>query len=251
MENYQFLHTRIEHDVTQIGIDVRPVIQVRSDRTKLDQYAAWLSERWSAYYESTVIGPTDFRLTKRFVFPGEGEIEYPTFVLTNRGPTFVFPRLIAPFDQEVELPDGLSVNGIVGEALAEFRRKWPQCKHIRCGKIVEYIFDCGGYVALEVLRERFTKWSSLPETGELCIRVNLPTEDHNRIVQIEAVQKMRVTGTDVVQDEELGTGIKVQVDVNNRDTSKDLGVSEQQVVLDTADRFLANELLPILNGGQL
>jgi len=250
MAEYTFSTSRIDHHVEHIGIDVRPVIEVRYDRAKLDQYAAWLTEKWPTFYESTVIGPTDFRLTKRFVFPGQGETEHLTFGLTNRGPSFAFPKLISPFNQEVELPQGLSVNEIVREALAEFRRMWPQCNHIRCGKVTEYIFDCGEYGALEVLRQRFTRWPSIPATGELRIRVNLPDDDYNRIIQMEPVAKAQVTAAGIVQEEGLGSGIKIRADVNNRDTSNDMDAGRQRAVLDRADRFFTDELLPILNGGR-
>lgn len=95
MARFKFSMAAVDHWVEQVGIDVRPVVEVRVDRVKLEEFATWLTEQWPGLYENVVRGPDQFQVTKKFIFPGKGEVEHPTFTLTNRGVSFVFPRKLS------------------------------------------------------------------------------------------------------------------------------------------------------------
>ncbi|MCK4276696.1 MAG: hypothetical protein KAX78_09285, partial [Phycisphaerae bacterium] len=181
MTAFMFRKSHIEDHVEKIGVDVRPVLEVRADRTKLSDYGMWLTDQWPALYENIVQGPSNFHITRSFVFPGKGEVTYITLTLTNRGIVFIFPRRFSQFGEEPELPDAKDVTL---DALEQFRTRWPHCKLIRVGKINEYIFDCEADQSMKILSERFTK-IRVPPNGELRIRINRPTDDFNRIIEME------------------------------------------------------------------
>lgn len=242
MALFEFRQNLIDDHVERIGIDVRPALDPVTDRVKLHDFAMWLTDTWPALYEKIVQGRSDFQVLKRFVFPGKGELEFQTFCLTDRGIVFSFPRRFAVFGEDTDLG---AASDVVLEAMEKFKRTWPQCKHVRFGKVNEFVFDCPGELALSVLAGRFTTFS-VPLNGELTIRANLRDEQFNRIVELTAVQKLQVDPTGSARV--TGTGIAVKVDFNNQDMSEDLPKTQRVLVLQEADRYCTDGLYRFLNG---
>jgi hypothetical protein len=240
MTGYVFKKSRIERHVEEIGVDVRPVIEVRAERTKLSSYGMWLTDKWPSLYENIVQGPSSFHITKNFLFPGKGQIEHPTFVLTNRGLVFIFPRLL----EIGELVADLDARDVVMSALDEFKKLWSQCKLVRIGKVNKFIFDCAGESALDLLSKRFTR-IEVPPNGELSITVNRPTDDYNRTIKMSPVAKMEV-GPD---PQTVGSGVMVEVDFNNRDMEEDLSKDRRLAILHEADAYCEQGLFEFLNRG--
>ena len=245
MPGYQFHKSRIEGHVEEIGVDVRPVIEVRAERTKLSDYGMWLTNQWPALYENIVLGPSSFFITKNFIFPGKGEVEHPTFVLTNRGLVFIFPRLLGMG----EAWGSLVTRDVVMPALEEFKKRWPQCKLVRVGKVNKFMFECAGEYALEVLAKRFTRLT-VPPNGELSIMINLPTDDYNRIIKMHPLTKMEAGPGGGPDPKAVGSGVLVEVDFNNREMDEDLSKDRWLVILHEADSFCEEGLYDFLNGGQ-
>lgn len=246
MARFTFSTAGIDHWVEQVGIDVRPVVEVRADRVKLEEFATWLTEQWPGLYESVVRGPDQFLVTKRFIFPGKGQVEHPTFTLTNRGVSFVFPRKFSMLDgEEPPVPEG-GTNDVVLRAMKKFRELWPHLKQIRYGKIMEYIFDCTPESAVTVIADRFCKLA-VPDGGELHVRVNYPQGEFNRIIEVQSVLKQMLGSGGAL---EAGPSVvSVKVDFNNRDMSDTLTEEKKVYVLQQADEFCREELWKVLNEG--
>lgn len=246
MGRFKFSKAAVDHWIEQVGIDVRPVVEVRADRVKLEEFATWLTEQWPGLYENVVRGPDQFLVTKKFVFPGKGEVEHPTFTLTNRGVSFVFPRKLSMLEgEEPPLPSDETTD-IVLRAMKKFKEYWPHAKQIRYGKIMEYIFDCAPESAIQILAERFCKLA-VPEDGELRMHVNRPEGEFNRIVEVQNIVK-QVRGLDGTL-QARGSGIVVKMDFNNRDMSEDLGEEKKLCIMHQADEFCQEELWGLLNEG--
>jgi hypothetical protein len=245
MSKYEFKMTAIDNHIEKVGLDVRPTVEVRTDRVKLFDYANWLVEKWPAIFENIVQGPAHFMITKRFVFPGKGEMECPTLMLTERGPVYVFPRKLSALGgEETALPP--ASGDVVLTAMKRFKETWPQCKQIRLGKVNEYIFDCSVESAIDILAGRFMRMK-IPDTGELMLQINRPTDDFNRIVHLETIAKQRIEPDGKV--EVVGSGIVVNVDFNNRDMSQELTDERKLYILHEADKFCEEDLMDFLNGG--
>ncbi|MGB2753500.1 MAG: hypothetical protein WBD75_04715 [Phycisphaerae bacterium] len=246
MARFKFSMAAVDHWVEQVGIDVRPVVEVRVDRVKLEEFATWLTEQWPGLYENVVRGPDQFQVTKKFIFPGKGEVEHPTFTLTNRGVSFVFPRKLSMLGGEEPALPSEGTTEIVLHAMKKFKEHWPLAKQIRYGKIMEYIFDCEPEKAAQILAERFCKLS-VPEDGEILMRVNRPEGEFNRIIEVQNILK-QVRGLDgTLQANPVA--IAVKVDFNNRDMSEDLEEGKKLYVLHEADEFCRKELWEVLNEG--
>jgi len=246
MARFKFSKAAVDHWIEQVGIDVRPVVEVRADRVKLEEFATWLTEKWPGLYENVVRGPDQFQVTKKFIFPGKGEVEHPTFTLTNRGVSFVFPRKLSMLDGEEPALPSEGTTEIVLRAMKKFKEHWPHAKQIRYGKIMEFIFDCAPENAARILAERFCKLS-VPDDGELLMRVNRPEGEFNRIIEVQNILK-QVPGSDGTL-QAIPAAIAVKVDFNNRDMSEDLEESQKLHVLHEADEFCREELWEVLNEG--
>jgi len=239
MPEYKFTQARIDEHLAQVGVDVRPVIEVRAERQKLTDFGLWMTDKWPALYENIVQGPSAFQMTKKFVFPGKGEVELPTFLLTSRGPVFVFPHKLSMFEEELDLPE---CRDVVLEALEQFRNRWGQCKHVRLGKVTTFVFDCSPESALDIVTKRFTRLKS--PASEIQIRFNMPTDDFNRTINLDAVARADLEGKSPAV-----SAVRVAVDFNNIAMSEDMGKEKKMLVLHEADRFCENELYDFLNAG--
>jgi hypothetical protein len=183
-------------------------------------------------------------MRKKFIFPGKGEVDIATLAVSERGPVFIFPRIISVLSEETDL--GRSED-IISSCLRLFRKYFGHKSIIRVGQINEYIFNMGQVNSLNLLAERFTK-INIPSNGELRIRINKPDDDYNKIIQMEPVQKRErspnIPGAEHIIEE---YGLKVRVDFNNRDMSEPLKEERIRAIIFASIQFNKHELYNFLN----
>jgi len=242
-EFFEFSHTKIDDHVEKIGVDIRPAIEIKLDREKLYRFGLELIDAYPHLFESLVQSPVDYRITKKFIFTGKGEAEIPTLSFTPRGLVFTFPRRLAVFGEEVELED---LDGIVVECIKKFRAKFPEKTIVRVGLVNEYVFATDGLSGARIICDRFTKLTA-PVSGEVMFRMNLATDDFNRIIEVEAVRKLEQIAEIPGQIQLAGHGVKVKVDMNNRDLSKNLDYGSILNILHEARSFNKRDLYGFLN----
>ena len=98
----------IVHHVVTFGIDVYPPIEVSKERTRLNMFYEAACEQWPEIYEKLTVGDTEFRMSKNFRRDPRiagSSVLFDTFVLTNRGPVFVFPLVLPPPAEATGLDD--------------------------------------------------------------------------------------------------------------------------------------------------
>lgn len=235
---FRFTPARIDEHIVSVGVDVRPVIDVRAERQKLADFGRWLTDEWPSLYENVVQGPNAFFVTKKFVFPGKGEADLQTLVLTNRGPVFLFPYKVGILaGEDIELPERQDV---VMKALEQLKQKWPQCKQVRLGVVRDFCYDCSPESPIDIVRGRFTRLNAAFST--LTLGFNLPSDDFNRTVRVQTGQ-MPVLG-----ESEARPVIGVQVDFNNSQMDADLTKETKLRILHDADEFCEKDLISFLNG---
>jgi len=243
-EPFQFSRAKIDDHVEKVGTDIRPVIEFKLDRDKLYQAGRELVDTYPNLFESLVQSPTDFRITKRFIFPGKGEVEVPTLSFTQRGQVFAFPRRIAALGEELELGP---LDDLIIDCLKKFRTVFPEKKIIRVGLVNEYIFDTADLDSARIICQRFTRLA-VPVGGEIRLRINQRTDDFNRIIEGEAVKKLEQVPEIPGQVHATGHGVKVKVDFNNVDMSKNLDDGAVLRILHEGRRYNESDLYAFLNG---
>ncbi len=243
MENYKISQTNMEDHIEKIGIDVRPVIELKMEKDHLYTFYNQLTEKYPNLFESLVQAPNDFQVKKKFIFPGKGELEISTLAVTQRGLVLIIPHKVAVFDEETVVDH---TEEMVIEVIKIFRRNFSHKKICRVGQVNEYIFTLGQLRSISFLAERFTKITNVPSDGELRIRVNRPVDDYNRSIEMWPVQKMQ-RKEDLNLPHVNAYGLKVVVDFNNRNMGEDLDNDRIRGIIQSSSEFNKKELYEFLN----
>lgn len=206
----------IVHHVVTFGIDVYPPVEVGTERTRLNMFYESARERWPHLYETLTVGDTEFRISRHFrkdpqiVGPA---VLFDTFVLTKRGPVFVFPLTLPPpagattlEDRYVELFD---------EVREAFLSAVPGRSLLRVGLIRELVFATGEAPGTHLLTKQESWAGGELYGGERSVRYR--DQQCNIRLQLTPIEIRKSTqlpvGTKVEQRE--GYGLRVQLDVNN------------------------------------
>ena len=244
--NYQFDKEHISQHVVKYGVDVRPPIILKQDKTKLQDYCNDLIEQFPQVFETLVAGPKQLRVQKSFLLSNNKRAEMPTFVLTVRGPLFTFPqRLYIDGIQDIDIPQK---DKIFRKALDELRSKFIDRAVPRVGVVHEFVFDTGQVDSVQILTSIFKNDVWRQKTKNLRILLETPTEDKNVNVQIRPTQLRRIArGDGNVPAQDMGFGIIVNVDINNQKIKGDLTSSEVRDIVAFANDYVPEELIKFLN----
>ena len=244
--NYQFDKEHISQHMVKYGVDIRPPIVLTQDKTKLQDYCNALIEQFPQVFETLIAGPKQLRVQKTFLLANSKRAEMPTFVLTVRGPLFTFPqRLYIDGVQDLDIPQK---DKIFRKALDELRSKFIDRAVPRVGVVHEFVFDTGQVDSVQILASTFKNDVWRQRTKNLRILLETPTEDKNVNVEIRPTQLRRVArGGGNAPAQEMGFGIIVNVDINNRKIKGDLTSSEVRDIVAFANDYVPEELIRFLN----
>jgi hypothetical protein len=244
--NYQFDKEHISQHIVKYGVDIRPAIGLEQDKTKLQDYCNALIEQFPQVFETLIAGPKQLRIQKTFVLPDNKRAEMPTFVLTARGPLFTFPqRLYIDGIQDLDIPQK---DKIFRKALDELRAKFVDRAIPRVGVVHEFVFDTGQVDSVQILASSFKNDLWRQRTKNLRILLETPTEDKNVNIEIRPTQLRRFArGGGNAGAQEMGFGIIVNADVNNRIIKGDLTGSEIRDIIAFAGDYIPEELIRFLN----
>ncbi len=241
---YQITKLKIEDHVEKIGLDVRPIIEHKLEESHLYSLYKDLVEKYPNLFESLLKSPSDLQIRKKMVFPGKGELDVCTLAITPRGPVFMIPRKLAIVGEETNIGD---IIDIAIACIDIFRKNFPHKTICRVGHVNDYIFTLGTEPSVSFLAERFTRMT-VPPNGELNIRVNRPTDDYNRVIQLQPVVKKQPMPNIPDAEDVKAYGLSVSVDFNNRDMTKSLDNDEMRAVIQDSIRYNERELYDFLNG---
>lgn len=247
-EPFKFSSSKIDDHTEKVGVDIRPVIECKLEQTKFFDFGRKLVDKHPNLFESLVQSPTDFHIRKKFIFPGKGEADLSTLGITQKGLVFIFPRRVGILEEETELN---TVGDVVLGCLKIFRGVFPEKKVFRVGLVNEYIFNTGLLEGTRLISERFTKLHVPPE-GEITIVINRPTDDYNKRIHLEAVRRIEAIPEMPGRAQTKNYGVRVIVDINNRDMSQDMNEGNILAVLHEAQQYNDKELYEFLNslGGE-
>ena len=244
--NYQFDKEHISQHMVKYGVDIRPPIMLEQDKTKLQNYCNALIEQFPQVFETLIAGPKQLRVQKTFVLSNNKRAEMPTFVLTVRGPLFTFPqRLYIDGVQDLDIP---RKDKIFRKALDELRSKFIDRAVPRVGVVHEFVFDTDQVDSVQILASIFKNDVWRQRTKNLRILLETPTEDKNVNIEIRPTQLRRIArGGGNAPAQEMGFGIIVNVDINNRRIKGDLTSSEVRDIVAFAGDYIPEELIKFLN----
>ena len=235
----------IEDHIEKIGITVAPAIEQPMEKNHfLNLYTA-LSEKYPNFYESMVQSLNAFQIRKKFIFPARGEIDAVTLAVPATGPVFSFPRKVGMLQEaETDLGD---TEPIIMDCVRIFKEHFPHKKILRVGQINEYIFTIGTQLTgTQFISKVFTKIEMPPE-GEIKLRINRPVDDYNRIIELSPIIKAEAMPPG--QPPQIKAhGLKVKVDINNRDMGNDLDTDTIRAIIQVSKTFNETKLYEFLNG---
>jgi hypothetical protein len=244
--NYQFDKERISQHVVKYGVDIRPAITLDRDKTKLQDYCNAIIEQFPQVFETLIAGPKQLRVQKTFLLSNNKRAEMPTFVLTVRGSLFTFPqRLYIDGVQDLDIPQK---DKIFRKALDELRAKFIDRAVPRVGVLHEFVFDTGQVDSVQILASSLKNDVWRQRTKNLRILLETPVEEKNINVEIRPTQLRRLArGDGNVPAQDIGFGIMVNVDINNRKIEGDLTSGEVRDIVAFANDYVPEELIKFLN----
>lgn len=244
--NYLFDKEHISQHIVKYGVDIRPTIVLKQDKTKLQEYCNWLIEQFPEVFETLLVGPKQLRVQKNFLLPNTKRVEMPTFVLTNRGPVLTFPERI--YIDEVQGLDIAGKDKIFRKALDELRIKFVGRRIMRVGVVHEFVFDTGEINSVEIITSNLKNDVWKERIKNLSIRLETPKEGKNINLEIRPTQLRRVgRGGGNVHSQNMGFGIIVNVDINNQQIKDDLTKAEVRDIVTFANDYVPEELIKFLN----
>ena len=247
MNNYIFNEGDISQHVVNYGADVRPTVVVKQEKTRLQDYCNWLVEEFPEAFETILSGPNEIKVQKTFVTARDKQIEMPTFAMTKRGPCFIFPiRIMVEETEDFDLPGR---DKIFRRALKRFRKDLPSRKVMRVGVVHELVFDCGNINSVQALASALSKDEWKDGITNIAIHLENPKSDYNVNVDLAAAVAQRVIqSSQGTHHENVGYGISVKVDINNRDMTSDLEDAAIGGLLAYAEDYVPDGLIRFLNG---
>ena len=244
--NYQFDKKHVSQHIVKYGVDVRPIIALKQDKTRLQDYCNWLIEEFPQAFETLLAGPKQLLVQKSFLLANNKRVELPTFVLSRRGPFFAFPeRLYINETQDLDIPEK---DKIFRRALDKLRSEFADRIVVRVGVIHEFVFDTGEINSAEIVTSNLRSDVWRERTKTLSLRLETPMEGKNVNLEIKPTYLRRMTkGGGSVPAGNVGFGIIVNVDINNQEVSDNLTKAEVNDILAFANDYVPEELIKFLN----
>lgn len=238
----------LAHHVVKFGIDIYPPVDLSNERTRLNMFSEAVCDRWPELYERLVVSDREFSISKSFA-RGQARtdptLEVNTFVITNRGPVFIFPLL---------LPDPVGATGLEGsflDLIKEIRQLLFQAllerKIMRVGLVRDLVFMTGSSPCLDILAKQATFAKAELISGR-SIR-SYRDERCNVRITIDTVELMKTTQMPVGKrvEEPVGAGLRVALDVNNTEV-RPMAEADIEEVVERAVSLWPEQLLEYITG---
>jgi hypothetical protein len=243
--NYLFNTEHISQHIVKYGVDVRPAILPDQEKAKLQDYGNWLIEQFPVVFETLLSGPKQLQIQGTFILADGKRAQFPTFVLTARGPVFTFPeRLFIAQPNDIEIPDK---NKIFRKALDELRTRFADRMVPRIGVVNEFVFDTGQFNSLDIIASNLRNEIWKEKIRNLRIILEAPTEGKNVNIEIKPTYLKPAGKAANLPAEDMKFGIIVNVDINNQQAKDDLAKPVVNDILAFANDYIPDELIRFLN----
>ncbi|HUV40938.1 MAG TPA: hypothetical protein VMW23_04015 [Sedimentisphaerales bacterium] len=239
MQDYQITEDKLDEHVEKISVGLKPEFEPKLERVHVCDFYDALVEEFPGIFETLIHSPTECQIRKTFVFPGKMDIESVILICQRGGMDFVIPRRFALVQENTALED---TQEIAAGCIKLIRKHFPTKRIYGLGHINEYIFGLEEHNGPEFIASRFTKITVQGQDEEISVRVNRPDNDYNKIIDLKPVVEFQAGQEGVTR-----WGMKVSVDFNNRDTTRDLTLDDVRLIIEKSGQFNRDELYAFLN----
>lgn len=230
-----------------IGLDIYPPIEMKDERTRLNMFFEDARLRWSDLYVDSAAGESEFKISKSFrenpAVQGPA-IPVDTFVMTHRGPVFVFPIHLPDPGGQTDFESRF--RDLFNEVSSSLWSFLPGHKVLKVGLVREVTFLTGNNDCTRIISQQSDWLGSKLAGGKRLIQYR--DQKCNIRLEFSPVRIGKVTqlpiGTKV--QEPVGFGLQVKLDVNNAEV-RELKDADIEEVLDRAIGFWPDELLEYLS----
>jgi hypothetical protein len=119
---------------------------------------------------------------------------------------------------------------------------------VRVGVVHEIVFDTGHIDSLQIIASTLKNDVWREKAKNMTIRIEAPSEGKNVNLELRPTYlRKSASSTENVPAQNVGFGIIVNVDINNRQVKDDLTRAEVNDVLAFADDYVPDELIRFLN----
>lgn len=245
MDTFIFNEYDISQHVVKYGVDVRPPL-TGDDREKLQVYCNWLVDQYPQAFETLLSGHDRTIVQKTFVAGNGKRIELPTFAITNRGFCCTFPvRLFVESIEDFDIPQKAQ---IFRQTLEKFRQMFGGRKMVRVGVINEIIFDCGSINSVQVIASTINRDLWRERIRNITIHLENPDDKYNINIDLAPAYAQQVVQSPAgTMEKNMGFGVSVKLDINNRDMTKDLDMESIAGILAFAEDYVPDKLVKFLN----
>ncbi len=245
MNDYRFEKERISQHITRYCVDTQPQLDLEKERVLLQDYANWLITRFGDLFETLMSGPRQFRVNKAFRLQQDRLFEVPTFMLTPRGPIFVFPRrLYMNGPQDMNLPE---TGEVFAEAVHELQQRMTDHKVRRITVVNEFVFDTDQDDSLQIVAANFRHASWRQELAAARIQLEWRRDNKTIVLDIRPTFISRVPPQGAAAPEPQRYGVMVKADIGIVAQAQAVSLAELDDLLQFAGFFIPQEMLNVLN----
>lgn len=250
MDGISLAPTDVVHHIASIGLDIYPPIDMKKERTRLTIFFEDVRERWPELYEELIVGESEFRISASFREKSQVEgsaIRAETFVLTQRGPVFIFPLRLAD-------PVGLTdLEGRFSDLFSEVSRvlwsRLPGHTILRAGVVRDVILSTGESDCKNIASSR-SEWCGAKLVGGHRL-IQYRDEKYNIRLEFGPIRLGTTTvlpaGMQVSQ--QAGHGLRLRLDVNLANAEvRRLQDADIEEVIQRSAGFWPDELLRYIRG---
>jgi hypothetical protein len=218
-------------------------VDIPSERTRLSLFADELVAKWPDLYGHMMVSPSQFELSAKFG-PAHAQAQVQTFVLTQRGPVFIYPVRLPPPVGDTQLEKSLDEMFTVARRL--FSQALPGKKCMRIGLVRELIFGTGDCLCHAVAANR-AEFAGAHFMGGESLAVYRDSKCNVRVkLSLVQVAKMTQSPLGLSVTEPAGRGMQVEFDVNNAEV-RPLEEADIDGILERANSLWPEELIKYIN----
>ena len=213
---------------------------------KLQDFANCLIEQFRGVFETLLSGTHQFSINKTFNLDGGKQARLPTFVLTARGPAFIFPRrLFVGTPQDLDIGE---VDNMFIEAMSQLRWRFSDKVIARINLTHELVFNTDQETSLDIAASYLAQSSWREGLRNMRLLLESTHNGRNVTIELRPVLQNLVTRPAAGPVENARNGIVVNANMSAVGSGKSVDKPDIENLQAFSEYFIPNELINYLNG---
>jgi hypothetical protein len=219
----------VNHEILRFGLDVFPPLELSKEQVRAQNFYQTARDNWPHLFNRLTLSNTEFTITQQFNVD-TNRADVVTFVFNPRGPVVAFPRKLGG-SMVLDRSDEDFVSEF-GEILSAIHRSFPKREVLRVGVVREIVFHTGETPAGNVLVPVQQEFGGAAFAGGESLFVFQDDFCNVRvtIAPVELRKRTVVAASKKVVEAHEAFGLRVALDVNNREMRPLDGIEIDQVI---------------------